>query len=153
MGVTRSQKVYTLTNGDKITPGQLAKQLRMSVPSGRCRLEKYSDPESVYRKVGENRPKREYTCKVYTLSDGSSKTAREVSEKYDVPLCNIRNRLSNGITQIKRLKKKPNENKQHRLGVIKSSTTIPLNTKHDVSKVVSSRNFFCPLSRLLLRVI
>ena len=52
MGAIRPQKIYTLDDGTEITPGELAKELRMSVPAARCRLEKYSDKKAVFRIVG-----------------------------------------------------------------------------------------------------
>ena len=154
MGAIRPQKIYTLDNGVKITPSALAQQLRCSVPSARCRLDKYTDHNAVFRVVGASRPKRQYKCKEYTLSDGSRQTARQVADKYNVPLCTIRNRLSNGITAIHLLKKLPNSNKQHRLGKVKVvSAVVSLDSKQKVSQLIKGRNFFCPLSRLLLRVI
>ena len=67
MGANRPQKVYTLDDGQTITPKELAKELRMSVPAARCRLEKYSDKQAVFRIVGSCRPKRTYKCKEYIL--------------------------------------------------------------------------------------
>ena len=153
MGDNRKQKIYTLDDGTEITPGELAKKLRMSTPSARCRLEKYTDPVYVFRVVGDNRTKRIYKCKEYSLSDGTRQTARDLANKYDVSLCTIRNRLSNGITDIDKLKKKPNANKQHNLGRRKVESTLVLDSQKSVTKMMYGRNFFCPLSRLLLRVI
>ena len=153
MGAIRPQKIYTLDDGTEITPGELAKELRMSVPAARCRLEKYSDKKAVFRIVGSCRPKRTYKCKEYTLSDGSRQTARQVSKKYDVSLCTCRNRLSNGITDIDKLKKLPNSNKQHNLGRRKVEVAMPLDSQEKVTKMMHGRNFFCPVSRLLLKVI
>ena len=153
MGAIRPQKIYTLDDGTEITPGELAKELRMSVPAARCRLEKYSDKKAVFRIVGSCRPKRTYKCKEYTLSDGSRQTARQVSKKYDVSLCTCRNRLSNGITDIDKLKKLPNSNKQHNLGRRKVEVAMPLDSQEKVTKMMHGRNFFCPMSRLLLKVI
>ena len=153
MGAIRPQKIYTLDDGTEITPSELAKELRMSVPAARCRLEKYSDKKAVFRIVGTCRPKRTYKCKEYTLSDGSRQTARQVSTKYDIPLCTIRNRLSNGITDIDKLKKLPNANKQHNLGRRKIEAPLVLDSQQSVTKMMYGRNFFCPMSRLLLRII
>ena len=153
MGDNRKQKIYTLDDGTEITPGELAKKLRMSTPSARCRLEKYTDPVYVFRVVGDNRTKRIYKCKEYTLSDGTRQTARDLAKKYDVPLCTIRNRLSNGITDIDKLKKLPNASKQHNMGKPKVELAMPLDSQKSVTKMMYGRNFFCPLSRLLLRVI
>ena len=153
MGDNRKQKVYTLDDGTEITPGELAKKLHMSTPSARCRLEKYTDPVSVFRVVGANRPKRTYKCKEYTLSDGTTQTARKVSNKYGVPLCTCRNRLSNGITDIKRLSKQPNYNKQHNLGGSKVEAPLVLDSHKSVTKMMYGRNYFDEMSRLLLRTI
>ena len=153
MGAIRPQKIYTLDNGVKITPSALAQQLRCSVPSARCRLDKYTDHNAVFRVVGASRPKRQYKCKEYTLSDGSRQTARQVSKKYDVSLCTIRNRLSNGITDIDKLKKLPNASKQHNMGKPKVELAMPLDSQKSVTKMMYGRNFFCPMSRLLLKVI
>ena len=153
MGANRPQKVYTLDDGQTITPKELAKELRMSVPAARCRLEKYSDKQAVFRIVGSCRPKLTYKCKEYILSDGSKQTARQVSKKYDVALCTCRNRLSNGITDIKRLSKQPNANKQHNIGRRKVEAPLVLDSQQSVTKMMDGRNFFCPMSRLLLRVI
>ena len=153
MGDNRKQKVYTLDDGTEITPSELALKLRMSTPSARCRLEKYTDPVAVFRKVGDSKPKRTYKCKDYSLSDGTRQTARDLAKKYDVPLCTIRNRLSNGITDIDKLKKLPNSNKQHNLGRRKVESPVPLDSQEKVTKMMHGRNFFCPVSRLLLKVI
>jgi hypothetical protein len=153
MGANKPQKVYTLDDGQAITPNELAKELQMSVPAARCRLEKYSDKKAVFRVVGASRPKRTYKCKEYILSDGSRQTARQVSKKFDVSLCTCRNRLSNGITDINRLSKQPNANKQHNIGKRKVEELLEVDLQKGVTKRMYNRNYFCPLSRLLLKII
>jgi hypothetical protein len=155
MGANRPQKVYTLDDGQTITPSELAIKLRLSTPAARCRLEKYSNPTSVFRVVGISRSKRTYKCKAYALSDGTWATARQLSEKYEVSLCTIRNRLSNGITDIEKLKRQPNAKKQHNLGKtkVKVKKTIILDSQKKVSQLIQGRNFFDPMSRLLLKTI
>ena len=67
MSANKPQKIYTLDNGVTITPCELAKKLRVSVPAARCRLDKFTDPVSVFRVVGANRPKRTYKCNFFKL--------------------------------------------------------------------------------------
>jgi len=153
MGANKPQKIYTLDDGTKIRPGDLAKKLRMSVPAARARLDKYTDPVAVFRLVGGDRPKRTYKCKEYTLSDGTTQTARDLCKKYDVPLGTMRNRLSNGITDIDKLKKMPNSSKQHRLGKVRNEAPLVLDSKAKVTKLMYGRNFYDEMSRLLLKTI
>lgn len=154
MGANRPERVYTLDDGTKITPSELAKELHLSKPAARCRLEKYTRRDIVFKPVGTHRPHREYKCKSYRLSDGTNHTAKSLAKKYDVPLCTIRNRLSNGITDIEKLKKLPNSSKQRaKLGKAKKEKPIALDSQEKITKLMYGRNFFDPLSRLLLRII
>ncbi len=92
---------------------------------------------------------RAYKCKVFDLSDGTQQTARDLVAKYQVPLGTTRTRLSNGVRDIEILKQPPNAHKRNNCGASKG-TYIPEKT---VKERVAERNFFCPMSRLLLRTI
>jgi len=153
VGANRTEKVYTLDNGVNIMPSELARKLHMSNPSARCRLEKYSDPVAVFRVVGSSRSKRTYKCKAYTLSDNTQQTARQIATQYGIPLSTIRNRLSTGVTDIEKLTAMPNKKMQHNLGKLKPAKTILLNSQDNVSQLMKTRNYFDPLSRLLLKTI
>ena len=154
MGDKQPEKVYTLDDGTKMTPSELAKELQMSRPGARCRLEKYKDRVTLLKPVNGHRPHRVYKCKSYTLSDGTRQTARDLVKKYGVPLGTIRNRLSTGITDIDKLKKMPNSKKQRELeGRPKKAHPIVLDSQAKVNQLMQGRNFFDPLSRLLLRII
>lgn len=94
MGDNRKQKVYTLTDGTQITPSELGVKLKMSTPSARCRLEKYTEPVAVFRSVGATKSKRVYKNKQYTLDDGTVTDAYKVSSAVGITLRNARSRLS-----------------------------------------------------------
>jgi hypothetical protein len=93
------------------------------------------------------RKSRLYKVKEFVLSDGITLTAREVADKYDVPLSTTRTRLSNGVRDTEVLSKPPLHHKRTRLGV------APPGREASVKERVSKRNFNCPMSRLLLKVI
>jgi len=94
---------------------------------------------------------RVYKCKSFALSDGTSMTARDIVEKYNVPLGTTRTRLSNGVRDIEVLKKSPAKHKQNKYrNKDANSSYVPVET---VKERVAKRNYYCPLSRLLLRII
>lgn len=94
MGDNRKQKVYTLTDGTQITPSELGVKLKMSTPSARCRLEKYTEPVAVFRSVGATKSKQVYKNKQYTLDDGTVTDAYKVSSQVGITIRNARSRLS-----------------------------------------------------------
>jgi|FLOH01.1.fsa_nt_gi hypothetical protein len=92
------------------------------------------------------RKSRLYTVKEFVLSDGTTLTAREVADKYDVPLSTTRTRLSNGVRDTEALSKSPLHHKRTRLGV------PPPGREASVKELIAKRNFNCPLSRLFLKM-
>ncbi len=92
---------------------------------------------------------REYKCKTFVLSDGTSMTARDLVEKYNVPLGTTRTRLSNGVRDVEVLKKSPAKHKQNKYRNKEvDNVYVPVET---VKARVSKRNYYDPLSRLLLK--
>lgn len=52
----KTEEIFTLDDGQKITAKELAKKLRMSNPGARARLLASTDPKVVFRKKGQNTP-------------------------------------------------------------------------------------------------
>ena len=90
---------------------------------------------------------REYKCKEFELSDGTTHTARSVADKYNVPLSTTRTRLSNGVRDVELLSKPPVSHKRTRLG------GDPPVRESSVKECIAKRNYNCPLSRLMLKTI
>jgi len=94
---------------------------------------------------------RIYKTKKFELSDGSVMDAREIVEKYNVPLGTTRTRLSNGVRDVEVLSKQPLSHKQNKYrNTGASNEYIPEKT---VKEKIAQRNFFCPMSRLALKTI
>ncbi len=94
---------------------------------------------------------RAYKCMAFKLSDGTTKTARDVAEKYGVKLSTTRTRLSNGVRDVELLSQQPQESKQNKYrNTGKSTDYAPEKT---VKEKVAERNYFDPMSRLLLKTI
>lgn len=94
---------------------------------------------------------RPYKAKQFKLSDGTSMTAREIAEKYDVKLSTTRTRLSNGVRDVELLNKQPRESRQHATAQRRNADGyIP---ELSVKEKVAQRNYFDPMSRLLLRTL
>lgn len=92
---------------------------------------------------------RVYKCRAFELSDGSVMTAREIVEEYGVPLGTTRNRLSNGVRDIEVLKQPPLAHKQNKY---RNSVSKPYVPEETVKERVAKRNYFCPMSRLVLKM-
>ena len=60
--IDRTEEIFILDDGQKITASQLAKELKMSNPGARVRLKQSSDPKDVFRRIGQsikkNKPKQ-----------------------------------------------------------------------------------------------
>ena len=60
--IDRTEEIFILDDGQKITASQLAKELKMSNPGARVRLKQSSDPRDVFRRIGQsinkNKPKQ-----------------------------------------------------------------------------------------------
>jgi hypothetical protein len=81
-------------------------------------------------------------------------TAKDLVEKYDVPLGTTRTRLSNGVRDIEVLKKPPaKQNKYKNAGGKMYSTPGSYVPDKTVKQRVAKRNYFDPLSRLLLKTL
>ncbi len=94
---------------------------------------------------------REYKCKEFELSDGTTHTARTIADKYNVPLGTTRTRLSTGVRDIEVLKKPPAKHKQNKYrNKDADSSYVPVET---VTARVAKRNYYDPLSRLLLKTL
>ena len=94
---------------------------------------------------------RKYKCKEFELSDGTTHTARTIADKYNVPLSTTRTRLSMGVRDIEVLSKPPAKHKQNKYrNVNGESVYVPTET---VKERVAKRNYYDPLSRLLLKTI
>ena len=144
------EKIYTLDSGMQITPTALATRLGCTTPSARHRLDTYTDDATIFTPLGKHKPKRQYKCSTYKLSDGSELTAREISEKYGVALGTTRNRLSNGVVDVAVLKRQPKGCKQTRLGSQTNGSEI---NGMRVSEQIKLRNGYCPWSKLILTTI
>ncbi len=90
----RKAKTYTLTSGEVITAKQLAKELNITIPAARFRLNKSLDANILRKSTYEL---LSLDSKVYVLSDGTIGTIRELSRLANIADNTIRLRLSKSL--------------------------------------------------------
>jgi hypothetical protein len=83
-------KIYTLSNGEKITAYALAKQLNFSVGAARARLTNTLDANKLF---GTTESLFETITKVWVLDDGFKGTAKELAKKAGVETPSMIKRL------------------------------------------------------------
>ena len=95
-------------------------------------------------------PTRTYRCKKFKLSDGSELDARSCAKRFDINISTMYARLLRGIRDVDKLGEKSRT---------KNSTDatmgyVPFEKQTEsVKKMQKRRNFYDPLSRLLLKTI
>lgn len=94
--------------------------------------------------------KRFYKCMEFELSNGETMTARDVAEKYDVPLGTTRTRLSNGVRDVALLSKQPLSHKRSRLGDHRTRNYYV--KEETVKERRLKRNTNDPMSKLFLKM-
>ena len=93
---------------------------------------------------------RVYKCMEFELSNGETMTARDVAEKYDVPLGTTRTRLSNGVRDVALLSEQPLSHKRSRLGDHRSQSYYI--KEETVKERRLRRNTNDPMSKLFLKM-
>jgi hypothetical protein len=87
--IDRTEQIFILDDGQKITASQLAKELRMSNPGARVRLKQSSDPRDVFRRIGQsinkNKPKQKGGVFAQSTVDNKQintmRTTKEMKER------------------------------------------------------------------------
>ena len=146
----KKKKEFVLSDNSVWTANTLAKKLNISSSTARQRLKTYSDVDIVMRECERLTSSRKHKSKTFELSDGSVLDARSCAERFDIHPSTMYARLSRGIKDVDKLGRKiPKQN-----GHDKQSGYLPFeNQTRSVSEMVKKRNYFDPLSRLLLKTI
>ena len=139
MAYTKNPQKYLLDDGAEITAPELSKIIGGTKTCARSRLDSSTDPEFIFRPLKKGT--RRYESRVYKISDGREVTVRELAEEFDIAEQTMYWRLGKGQRDIEKLSKPSGK----KLSAVKS--------KKSIAKTVQSRNFYDPLSRLLLKTI
>ncbi len=127
--LNRPIKKFTLDDGTKITPNELAAKVRISNAAARGRLEKSTNPKILFRKAGKRIKKRELMK--YRCSDGKLRTARDAAKEFGLGLSTMSNRMSRGILNVEDLSRPSGRSKNGEMSKV-------------VSEIVKQRMFFDP---------
>jgi hypothetical protein len=142
-------KIFTLSDGSQWSAKSASDKIGCSVSCMRQRLITHKDPEIVFRPLpGGDSLGSKYKKRVYTLTEGDTEcftgTARDIAIKWNLSESTVYHRLRNGNRSVNIICKKPNNSKA--TATKRATPTIK------PSELILSRNFFDPLSRLLLKV-
>lgn len=143
------EKTYRLSDGSKWTARSASEALSCSVACARQRLIAHKDPKKVFRPVGggdamgSKYKKLEYTL---TVDDTEVFTGncRDIANKWGLCESTVYHRLRSGNRSIKIICKRPNNSQ--------ATTTKRATPPVTPSDLILARNYFDPLSRLLLKV-
>jgi hypothetical protein len=142
-------KTYRLSNGSKWTAKQVSEALGCSIACARQRLIAHNSVDVIFRPVGGGDSMgSKYKKREYTLTEGDAEvftgTCRDIATKWNLCESTVYHRLRSGNRSIKIICKKAN-NSQATATKRATPTIKP-------SELIKTRNFFDPLSRLLLKV-
>ena len=84
-------------------------------------------------------------AKIYTLTDGSKWTARQVAIKLDINQSTMYARLQKGMRDVKELAKKPSQGCRRT-----HAGYSPPKLSKAVEIDIKTRNAYCPISRLFM---
>jgi hypothetical protein len=140
---------FTLSDGSLWTAQTASEVIGCSVSCMRQRLLSHKDPKVVFRPVGGGDAMgSKYKKREYTLTEGDSEcftgTCRDIATKWNLCESTVYHRLRSGNRSVKIICKKPNNSQ--------ATTTKRAVTTVKPSELIKTRNFFDPLSRLLLKV-
>jgi predicted transcriptional regulator len=147
---TESAKVYTLSDGSKWTARQLADKLDLTTTACRYRLDQSLEVDFVMRerhKTWGKKPNVQYTSKKFELSDGSKLTAKQVAIRLNINQSTMYARLQKGMRDITELAKKPSQGRRR-----KHTGYSPPKLSKAVEIDIKTRNAYCPISRLFLKM-
>ncbi len=129
------------------TARTLADKLNCSVSCARQRLISSQDPKKLFAPIGESL-KLKYKKKTYELTEDDkvvfTGTAIDIAITYKLCESTVYSRLRKGDRDVKTICKTPNNSRHSSAGRALPATKT--------SDIIKSRNFFDPMSRLLLKV-
>jgi|JYMV01.1.fsa_nt_gi hypothetical protein len=142
-------KTYRLSDGSKWTAKQVSEALGCSIACARQRLIAHNSVDVIFRPVGGGDSMgSKYKKREYTLTEGDAEvftgTCRDIANKWGLCESTVYHRLRSGNRSIKIICKRPNNSL--------ATTTKRATPTIKPSELIKTRNFFDPLSRLLLKV-
>jgi hypothetical protein len=142
--------VFILDDNSQWTAHSASEKIGCSVSCMRQRLISHSDPKIIFRPVGGGGSQgSKYKKREYTLTEGDAEvftgTCRDIANKWNLCESTVYHRLRNGNRSISLICKKANNSQ--------ATTTKRATPPVKPSDLMMSRNYFDPLSRLLLKTI
>jgi hypothetical protein len=141
--------IFTLDDNSQWTAQSASEKIGCSVSCARQRLLAHKDPKMVFRPVsGGDSMGTKYKKRVYVLTEGDAEcftgTTRDIATKWNLCESTVYHRLRSGNRSVKIICKKANNSQ--------ATTTKRATPPVKPSDLILKRNFFDPLSRLLLKV-
>lgn len=140
---------FILSDGSQWSAQTASEVIGCSVSCMRQRLITHKDPAMVFRPVGRGDSLgSKYKKRIYNLTEGDKEvfvgTCRDIALKWGLCESTVYHRLRSSNRSVQIICKKPN-NSQSTVTKRAVPTVKP-------SELIMSRNYFDPLSRLLLKV-